>query len=142
MYVPSTKNQMCFLVPSVINHFTSRKYDLKQHTKRHNDIVSDHNIPPKIARHEPIPNIIEPTENEKFLSDIEQQEHTDILNTQAGLGWSQIPPTTATSSPPPVDNNNNNNNDPRLQEFERFFIVNILGEMIMNQETCILEILI
>ena len=79
--------------------------------------ASDHNIPPKIARHEPIPNIIEPAENEKFLSDIEQQEHTDILNTQAGLGLSQIPSTPPPpSSPPPV-----NNVDPRQQEFERFF---------------------
>ena len=79
--------------------------------------ASDHNIPPKIARHEPIPNIIESAENEKFLSDMEQQEYTDILNTQAGLGLSQIPSTPPPpSSPPPV-----NNIDPRQQEFERFF---------------------
>ena len=61
--------------------------------KRHNDIAPDHNIPPKIACHEPILNIIEPTENDQFLSDIEQQELTGMLNTQAGLGLSQMPST-------------------------------------------------
>ena len=80
------------------DYFTCRKHDLNRHIKRHKDIVSDHNIPPKIAHHEPIPNIMKPAENEKFLSDIEQQEHTDILNTQAGLGLSQIPSTL----PPPI----------------------------------------
>ena len=56
-----------------------------------------------------------------FLQDIENQELTDILNTQAGIGLSQIPSTPSTSSPPPNSNNNNNNNEPRQQEFERFF---------------------
>ena len=72
-------------------------------------------IPPKIARQST--NIIEPAENEKFLSDIEQQELTDMLNTQVGFGLSQMPSTPPPpSSPPPV-----NNIDPRQQEFERFF---------------------
>ena len=74
------------------------------------------NLPPKIACHEQIPNIIKPTENEQLLRDIEQQELTDMLNTQAGLGLSQIPSTPPRSSPPPA-----NNNDPRQQEFEHFF---------------------
>ena len=59
-----------------------------------------HNIPPKIACNEPILNIIEPTENERFLSDREQEELTDMLNNQTGLGLSQV-----TSTPPVNDNN-------------------------------------
>ena len=39
-----------------------------------------------------------------------------MLNTQAGLGLSQMLHTPPPSSPPPI-----NNNDPRQQEFERFF---------------------
>ena len=46
---------------------------------------------------------------------MEQQELTDMLNNQTGLGLSQMPHTPPPSSPPPV-----NNNDPRQQEFERF----------------------
>ena len=79
--------------------------------KRHNDIPTAQIPPPKIACHEPIQNIIDPTENGQFLQDIEHQEQTDMLNTQVGLGLSQMP-----STPPPV-----NNIDPRQQEFERFF---------------------
>ena len=85
--------------------------------KRHNDTPTAQNLPPKIARREPIPNIIEPTGNDQFLIDIEQQELSNMLNNQTGLGLSQMPHTSPPSSPPPV----NNNNDPRQQEFERFF---------------------
>ena len=60
--------------------------------KRHNDIPTAHNIPPKIARHEPIPNIIEPTENEQFLSDIQQQELTDMFSGQFGYELTQMTP--------------------------------------------------
>ena len=44
--------------------------------------------------HEPIPNIIDPTENEQFLQDIEHQEMQDMLerNTQVGFGITQITP--------------------------------------------------
>ena len=115
------------------DYFTSRKHDLKRHTKRHTPLTP--NLPPKIARHEPVPNIIEPSDNDNLLQDIENQEFKDILNTQAGLGLSQIPSTPATSSHPPVNNKNNNN-------LNVFFILNNLGEMIINYETCILEILI
>ena len=74
---------------------TPRKSSLNRHMrKRHNNVVPDHNIPPKIARHEPIPNIIDPTENEQFLQDIEQQEMQNMLdrNTQVGFGITQITP--------------------------------------------------
>ena len=80
--------------------------------KRHNNVAPVHNIPPKVARQST--NIIEPTENEQFLQDTEHQELTDMLNTQVGLGLSQMPHT-----PPP--SSAVNNNDPRQQEFERLF---------------------
>ena len=60
--------------------------------KRHNDIPTAHNVPPKIARHEPIPNIIDPTENEQFLQDIQQQELTDMFSSQFGHGLTQMIP--------------------------------------------------
>ena len=62
--------------------------------KRHNNVVPDHNIPPKTARHDPIPNIIDPTENEQFLRGIEQLEMQNMLehNTQVGFGNTQITP--------------------------------------------------
>ena len=70
------------------DYFTSRKHDLKRHMrKRHNDIPTAQILPPKIAHHEPIPNIIDPTVNEQFLQDIEHQEMQDMLerNTQVGF---------------------------------------------------------
>ena len=47
-----------------------------------------------MACHEPIPNISDPTENEQFLQDIEQQEIQNMLeqNTQVGFGIMQITP--------------------------------------------------
>ena len=104
------------------DYSSSRQDNLNKHVKkRHSNVPSTANLPPKIARREPFPNIIEPPANDNLLQDIENQEFKDMPNTQAGLGLSQIPPTLATSSPPPVNNNNDNNNDPRQQEFERFF---------------------
>ena len=109
------------------DYSSSRQDNLNKHVKkRHSYAPSVHNIPPKIARHEPFPNIIEPPANDNLLQDIENQEFKDMLNTQAGLGLSQIPPTPATTSPPPVSNNNDNNN------LSVFFTLNNLGEMIMN----------
>ena len=60
--------------------------------KRHNDIPTAHHIPPKIAHHEPIPNIIDPTENEQFFQDIQQQELTDMFSSQFGQGLTQMTP--------------------------------------------------
>ena len=74
------------------DYFTSRKHDLKGHMKRHTNTPATSNLPPKIACCKPIPNIIEPTKNKQLLRDIEQQELTDMLNIQASLGLSQIPP--------------------------------------------------
>ena len=100
------------------DYSTSRQDNLQKHIRKRHNAVPDHNIPPKIACNEPIPNIINPTENEQFLQDIQQQELTDMLNTQVGLDLSQMPstPPPPSSPPPPV-----NNNDTRQQEFERFF---------------------
>ena len=76
------------------DYTTPRKSNFNRHMKRHNDIPTAHNIPPKIARHEPIPNIIDPTENEQFLQDIQQQELTDMFSSQFGHGLTQfLPPT-------------------------------------------------
>ena len=60
--------------------------------KRHNDIPVTQIPPSKIARHEPIQNIID--QNEQFLQDIEQQEIQNMLeqNTQVGFGITQITP--------------------------------------------------
>ena len=117
------------------DYSSSCQDDLNKHIKkRHSDKPSVHNIPPKITRPEPIPNIIEPTENDQLLKDIEQQELSDMLNTQDSLGLSQIPPTPPPSSPPPA----NNNNDPR--HLNVLFRLNNLGKMILNQEMCILGI--
>ena len=60
--------------------------------KRHNNAVPTQIVLPKIARHEPIPNIIEPTENDEFLSDIQQQEPTDMFSSQFGYRVTQMTP--------------------------------------------------
>ena len=39
---------------------------------------------PKVARHNP--NVIEPIESDQFLRYVDQQEPTDILNTEVGFG--------------------------------------------------------
>ena len=99
------------------DYSTSHQDNLQKHLrKRCNNTPTTQILSPKIACHEPIPNIIEPTENEQLIRDIEQQELSDMLNNQTGLGLSQIPPTQTTSSPLP----DNNNNDPRQYEFEHF----------------------
>ena len=100
------------------DYSTSRHDDLKKHMeKRHNNAPPFYNVPPKFARHNL--NIIEPNENDQFLRYIEQQELSDMLNTQTGPALFQMPSTSP--PPPPPVNNNNNNIDPRRQEFERFF---------------------
>ena len=78
------------------DYFTSRKHDLKHHMrKRHNNVAPDHNIPHKIARREPIPNIIDPLDNNHLLEQLEHEEIQTMLerNSQVGFGIMQITPT-------------------------------------------------
>ena len=60
--------------------------------KRHNVTAPVYNVPPKIARLEPIPNIVDPTENGQFLQDIGKQELTDMFSSQFGHGLTQMTP--------------------------------------------------
>ena len=65
-----------------------------RHTKRHSDsktsVASSH--PPKVARREPIPNIIEPLTNDHLLEQLEHEEIQSMLeqNTQSGFGVTQM----------------------------------------------------
>ena len=56
---------------SECDYTTPRKSNFNHHLKRHNDIPVAQILPPKIAHREPILNIIEPTENDRFLRDID-----------------------------------------------------------------------
>ena len=89
MYEPYVKKTTPLFSCAECDYSTSHQDDLQKHLrKRHNDIPAIQILPPKIARHEPIPNIINPTKNEQFLQDIEQQEIRNMLkqNTQVGFG--------------------------------------------------------
>ena len=72
------------------DYFSSRKYDLKHHTKRHTPLTP--NLPPKIPRHEPIPNIIEPPANDHLLEQLENHEIKTSLeqNSQVSFGITQM----------------------------------------------------
>ena len=73
------------------DYSSSRQDNLNKHIKkRHTDTPSVHNLPPKIARHEPIPNIINPPINDNLLQDIEHQELSDMINSQVGFGVTQM----------------------------------------------------
>ena len=74
------------------DYTTPRKSNFNCHLKRHNDIPVAQILPPEIAHHEPIPNIIDPTKNEQLLQDIEHQELSDMLSSQVGFGVTQITP--------------------------------------------------
>ena len=80
------------------DYTTPVKSNLKHHTKRHNDTPLTPNLPPKIARHEPFPNIIEPPANDHLLEQL--LEHEEILsmleqNNQVGFGVTQMSSTDA-----------------------------------------------
>ena len=60
--------------------------------KIHNVTAPVYNVPPKIALLEPIANIIDPTENEQFLQDIQQKEMQDMFSSQFGYGVTQMTP--------------------------------------------------
>ena len=73
------------------DYVTSRKHNLKCHTtKRHTHLTP--NLPPKITRREPIPNIIDPPANDHLLDQIENHEIETMFNqnTQVGFGITQM----------------------------------------------------
>ena len=82
------------------SYTTLQKSNLIRHTKRHSDsktsVASSH--PPKVARHELFPNIIEPPANDHLLEQLEHEEFQSMLeqNNQVGLGVTQMTPTDAT----------------------------------------------
>ena len=81
------------------DYSSSRQDNLKKHIgKRHSDTPSVHNMPPTIALHEPIPNIIEPPANDHLLEQLENEEIQSTLdqNNQVGFGVTQMSSTDAT----------------------------------------------
>ena len=74
------------------DYTTLQKSNLKRHTKRHAKTPLTSNLPPKVARHEPIPNIIEPPANDHLLEQLEHEEIQSMLeqNTQRGFGVTQM----------------------------------------------------
>ena len=72
------------------DYTTPLKSNLKRHAKRHTHLTP--NLPPKIARLEPIPNIIDPPANDHLLEQIENQEIETMFNqnTQVGFGITQM----------------------------------------------------
>ena len=75
------------------DYVTSRKHNLKCHTtKRHSNTHLTSNLPPKIACHDPFPNIIDPPANDHLLEQLENHEIQTTLeqNTQVGFGITQM----------------------------------------------------
>ena len=80
------------------DYTTPVKSNLKRHTKRHSDTPLTPNLPPKIARHEPFPNIIEPPANDHLLEQLEHEEILSMLeqNNQVSFGVTQMSSTDLT----------------------------------------------
>ena len=78
------------------DYTTPLKSNLKHHTKRHTPLTP--NFPPKIAHHDPFPNIIDPPADDNLLQDIENQEiqTTFEQNSKIGFGITQMTSTDAT----------------------------------------------
>ena len=74
---------------SQCHYTTPLKSNLKRHAKRHTPLTP--NLPPKIARHDPFPNIIEPPANDDLLEQLENHEIQTTLeqNSQVGFGITQ-----------------------------------------------------
>ena len=74
------------------DYTTPLKSNLNRHTKRHSKTHLTSNLPPKIARREPIPNIIDPPANDHLLEQLENQEIQSMFeqNTQRGFGITQM----------------------------------------------------
>ena len=72
------------------DYTTPRKSYLKRHAERHTPLTP--NLPPKIARHDPFPSIIEPPVNDHLLEQLENQEIESMFeqNTQRGFGITQM----------------------------------------------------
>ena len=64
------------------------KSNLNCHMKRHTNTPASPNFPPKVARHEPFPNIITPPANDHLLEQLEQQKIQSMFeqNSQCGFG--------------------------------------------------------
>ena len=93
MYVQYMKKTSTSFSCIECHYSTSRQDNLNKHIKkRHNNTPATSNLPPKVAHHNPIFNIIDPPTNDLFYQDIEQQELTDMLSTQVGFGDTQISP--------------------------------------------------
>ena len=54
------------------DYTTPLKSNLKRHTKRHTPLTP--NLPPKISRHDPFPNIINPPANDHLLEQLENKK--------------------------------------------------------------------
>ena len=85
------KNQFLFSCAQC-DHTTPLKSNLNRHTKRHSKTHLTSNLPPKIARREPLPNIIDPPANDHLLEQLENQEIQSMFeqNTQRGFGIFQM----------------------------------------------------
>ena len=76
------------------DYTTLQRSNLIHHTKRHShsktSVASSH--PPKVARREPIPNIIEPPTDDHLLEQLEHEEIQSMLeqNSQRGFGVTQM----------------------------------------------------
>ena len=58
--------------------------------KRHPSAPLAPNLPPKVARRNPIPNIIDPPTNDDLLEQLEQQKFKNMLSTQVGFGVTEM----------------------------------------------------
>ena len=81
---------------SQCHYTTPLKSNLKRQAKRHTHLTP--NLPPKIARREPIPNIIDPPANDHLLEQLENHEIQTMFNqnTQVGFGITQMTSADAT----------------------------------------------
>ena len=79
------------------DYTTLQKSNLNHHMKRHTNTPLTPNLPPKVARRDPIPNIIDPPANDQPLEQLEQQEIKSMFdqNTQRGFGVTQMTPVDA-----------------------------------------------
>ena len=69
----------------------ARKRDLKHHMKRHANTPETPNLPPKVALHDLILNVISPSANDSLLEQLEQEEIKFMFdqNIHHGFGVTQ-----------------------------------------------------